>query len=169
MKDIHEIQYGVRLAIGALLVAALSFGCDQAPPTLPDITIIQTQTNTQGQGGNGGTNPQSSPSPGTCGPVVEVTNGLLGAGGVKNATLRVSDPARNQVTLDTTPNKNADEHCNAFRQVRWTVTQSALVCELNNPESYTPIVTAKAVGTCVIRASIAGVSASEPITVTVTQ
>ncbi len=166
MKDIIDIQYGVRLAIGALLVAALSFGCVPQGPTDPnggDIVINNNTTNTnnngQGQGGGNG----ASPSPGTCGPVTEVTNGLLGTGGVKNASLRVGQ----SVPLDTTPNRNADEHCNAFRPVRWAVTQSTVVCEINNPESYTPVVTAKAPGVCVIRASIAGVSATEPITVSV--
>jgi hypothetical protein len=166
MED--EMNRWVHMLVLAAVAASLSVGCQQPPPTSPDITIVNTNTNTTNTGGPG-SNPAASPSPGTCGPVVEVTNGLLGAGGVKSASLRVGDPARNSVTLDTTPNKNADEHCNAFRAVRWTVTQSVQVCELNNPESYTPIVTARAVGTCVIRASIAGVAATEPITITVTQ
>jgi hypothetical protein len=98
--------------------------------------------------------------------VTKVTNGVLGAGGVKFLTLRLGPPPQSQ-TLDTTPNDNLDQHCNAFRTVAWTVVQSAEVCRLNNPTSYTPVVTANALGRCTIRASVQGVSALEPIVVDV--
>lgn len=151
--------------IGALTVSVLVvFACVPQGPTDPgDINIDVSNTNTNTQGGGNGPGTGASPSPGTCQAVTEVTNGLLGAGGVKNVSLRVGE---NQ-TLDTTPNKNRDEHCNAFRKVAWSITQSTQVCSLNNPESYTPIVTAVSAGTCVIRASIENVQANEPITVTV--
>lgn len=61
-RGIEEIQYGVRLAIGALLVAALSFGCQQPLPTGGDVTIVNNNSN-QNNNGQGG--PSASPSPGT--------------------------------------------------------------------------------------------------------
>jgi hypothetical protein len=159
----RQFVAGYVVVMVALVAAFGVAACVPQGPTDPgDITIVNTNTNNTNTGGT--SNPQASPSPGTCGPVVEVTNGILGTGGVKNASLKVGQSQ----TLDTTPNKNADEHCNAFRPVSWAVTQSVEVCRLNNRESYTPVVTAVTAGTCVIRATIGGVSASEPITITVT-
>lgn len=149
-------------------VVALGIACVPQPTDPSDggdvvLNINNTNTNNNGQGQGG---PGASPSPGTCGPVTEVTNGLLGTGGVKNATLRLGPPAQS-VPLDTTPNRNSDEHCNSFRRVAWSVTQGTVACRLDNPESYTPTVTAAGLGTCVIRASVNGVSAQEPITINV--
>ncbi len=152
------------IAAGVLVLGA-GLACVPQGPTDPgDIVITNTNTNTQG-GGNGGPGGGASPSPGTCGAVTEVTNGLLGAGGVKEVSLRVGQ----STALDVTPNKNRDEQCNAFRRVSWTVTQSTEVCSISNPESYTPQVTARAPGKCVVRASVEGVAAEQPIVVTVTQ
>lgn len=153
---------GIRLWTVAFL-AALTLGCVDNPtaPTPPtEVSVDVTQNVNIGQI-PGGASP--SPAPGTCGPVTEVTNGLLGAGGVKNATIRVNQ----SIPLDVTPNKNRDEHCNSFRRVAWQITQASLVCRLDNAESYTPNLTGVAVGTCVVRASVENVTANEPITVTV--
>jgi hypothetical protein len=164
MKGIIDVR---RVAIVALcLLTGLACVPQPTDPTDGGDTVVNVNQNVNvGQGsGPGGTNP--SPSPGTCGPVTEVTNGLLGTGGVKNATLRLGPPAQS-VPLDTTPNRNSDEHCNSFRRVAWSVTQGTVVCRLDNVESYTPTVTAAGLGTCVIRASVNGVSATEPITINV--
>lgn len=172
MKDIIDVRRAWGGAAWfACYLAALAFtaACVPQGPTDPGDTIINntnTNTNNNGQGQGGGNG--ASPSPGTCGPVTEVTNGLLGTGGVKNATLRLGPPAQS-VPLDTTPNRNSDEHCNTFRRVAWSVTQGTVVCRLDNPESYTPTVTAAGLGGCVIRASVNGVSAAEPITINVVQ
>ena len=167
----RKLDFGASFA-ALLCVASLAvLGCVPQPtePTGGDIVITNNNSNqnNNGQGGPGG-GTGASPSPGTCGPVTEVTNGLLGTGGVKNATLRLGPPAQS-VPLDTTPNRNVDEHCNAFRRVAWSVTQGTVACRLDNPESYTPTVTAAGLGVCVIRASINGVSAQEPITINVVQ
>lgn len=148
-------------ALSLVLLALVACTPVQPTPQPDGDTIVNVNTNVNTGGNTPGNG--ASPSPGTCGPVTEVTNGLLGAGGVKNVQLRVGEFQ----TLDTTPNKNRDEHCNAFRRVSWRITQSTQVCTLNNPESYTPVVTAVSVGTCVIVASVENVSANEPITVTV--
>jgi hypothetical protein len=160
VKDIIGVRRAALVAVCLLAVVA----CVPQPTDPGDIVITNNTTNTNNNGQ--GANPAASPSPGSCGPVTEVTNGLLGTGGVKNATLRLGPPAQS-VPLDTTPNRNVDEQCNSFRRVAWSVTQGTVVCRLDNPESYTPTVTAAGLGTCVIRASISGVSASEPITINV--
>jgi hypothetical protein len=162
-RDNLELVALIVLVLGA---AALMAACVPQQPTNPTPTEINiTNTNTNTQGGGNGPGGGASPSPGTCGAVTEVTNGLLGAGGVKEVSLRVGQ----STALDVTPNKNRDEHCNAFRRVAWTVTQATEVCSISNPESYTPQVTARAPGRCVVRASVEGVAAEQPIVVTVTQ
>lgn len=148
----------------AIVLVIVGLACVPQQPTNPTEINI-TNTNTATQGGSGGPSNGASPSPGTCSAVTEVTNGLLGANGVKEVTLRVGQ----STALDVTPNKNRDEHCNAFRRVLWTVTQSTEVCTISNPESYTPQVTARSPGKCVVRASVEGVQAEQPIVVTVTQ
>ncbi len=69
MKDILDIQYGVRLAIGAVLVAALSFGCGYVPPPtdpapIPNISFncIGNSCNTGEQGNGNGTGSNGTPS-----------------------------------------------------------------------------------------------------------
>jgi hypothetical protein len=150
----------------ASVFVIVGLACVPQGPTTPDGDTNVTQTvNVNTGGGSSGPGGGASPSPGTCGPVTEVTNGLLGAGGVKEVSLRVGQTT----ALDVTPNQNRDEHCNAFRRVAWTVTQPTEICTISNPESYTPQVTARAPGRCVVRASVEGVAAEQPIVVTVTQ
>lgn len=165
MSSKQSFWLAVASIVAIVVLSLFGPGCVPQQPTNPsEINITNTNTNTQG-GGNGGPSNGASPSPGTCGAVTEVTNGLLGAGGVKEVSLRVGQ----STALDVTPNKNRDEHCNAFRRVLWSVTQSTEVCTISNPESFTPQVTARAPGKCVVRASVEGVQAEQPIVVTVTQ
>lgn len=158
-RDVLEL-----LALVVIIVAALALAaCGQYPgPTQPsEINITNNNTNNNGQPQGG---PGTSLPPGTCPKPNEVTNGLLGQGGVKNTTLVVGQV----VALDTTANKGLDEQCSSFRKVFWRIEQSSLVCELDNPEAFTPTLRARAVGACTVRASIDSVNADIPISVQVT-
>jgi hypothetical protein len=140
-------------------------GCVPEQPTLPDITITNTNTNSQG----GGSQPGGGASPGTCNPIASAGVALLGTGGVRTADIRIGQT----ITLDTTPrdaqNQIRPDSCNAATPVLWRLNPTAGICSLNNETTYTPTLTGVGVGRCEAFSQFGSITASIPVVVNVRQ